>query len=168
MTLSQRRLLLLATFLWAAGLLFLPIRDELVTGYFSGNSPETQTFLAANEVHTCSIAMGFNGHPAGIMGLVFFALMPFFVVWQSFSLRRPFSLPARAFIQMQALLLFLGGPYCYYMITFQQGYFSNAEHTTEIAWGGWILFAQNILLAIFLFSALAMPDGKTARLFGRR
>ncbi len=168
MTLRNRRLLLLATFLWAAGLLFLPIRNEIVTGYFSGNSPETQTFRAANEIHTCSIAIDFNGHPAGIKGLVFFALMPFFVVWQSFSIRRPYTLPVRALIQMQALLLFLGGPYCYYMITFTQGYFSNAAYTTEVAWGGWILFAQNILVAVFLFTALAMPGGKTARLFSPR
>ncbi|MDQ3108482.1 MAG: hypothetical protein M3R17_01185 [Bacteroidota bacterium] len=167
-SLAKRRILLLLTFLLAIALLFVPIRVDRVTGYYHGNTPETQNFTAANEVHVSSLAIGFNGSPGGIPGLFFFALMPFFVVWESISFKRPFSLPGKAFLQLQALLLFLGGPYCYYMITYQQGNFYDTAHETGMSWGGYILVIQNILLAAILFSAVANQKGKTAKFFGER
>jgi hypothetical protein len=167
-SLVKRRILLLVTFCWAIGLLFVPIRIDRVTGYYHGNTPETQNFVPANEVHVSSLAIGFNGSPGGIPGIFFFALMPFFVVWESFSFKRPFSLPGKAFLQLQALLLFLGAPYCFYMITYQQGNFYDAVHETEMSWGGYVLTIQDILLAVFLFSVVANQKGKTAKFFGER
>jgi hypothetical protein len=164
----KKRILLLIAFLWAIGFLFIPIRIDKVKGYYKGDTPETQTFTPANEVHETSLAINFNGSPAGIPGLFFFALMPFFVIWESFSFKRPFSLPGKAFLQLQALLLFLGGPYCYYMITYQQGNFYDTVHETGMSWGGYILVIQDILLAAFLFSAVANQKGKTATFFGMR
>ena len=168
LSLRAKRILLIITFLWAIGLLFVPMRVDRVTGYYSGNSPDTQKFTPANEEHVTSLAIGFNGSPAGIPGLLFFALMPFFVVWESFSFKRPFSLSGKAFLQLQALFLFLGGPYCYYMITYQEGNFYDAVHTTEMAWGGFVLTLQNILLAGLLFFAVANQKGKLAEFFGER
>jgi hypothetical protein len=167
-SLAKKRILLLLTFLWAIGILFVPIRKDEVKGYYHGNTPETQTFTKADEVHECSLAIGFNGSPGGIGGIFFFALMPFFVTWESFSFKRPFSLPGKAFLQLQALLLFLGGPYCYYMITYQEGNFYDTVHETNLSWGGYILVFQNILLAAFLFSAVANQKGWTAQFFGER
>lgn len=164
----KKRILLLITFLWAIGFLFIPIRIDTVKGYYHGDTPDTQTFTPANEVHETSLAINFNGSPAGIPGLFFFALMPFFVIWESFSFKRPFSLPGKAFLQLQALLLFLGGPYCYYMITYQQGNFYDTVHETGMSWGGYILVIQDILLAAFLFSAVANQKGWTAKFFGVR
>jgi hypothetical protein len=90
------------------------------------------------------------------------------VVWESFSFKRPFSLPGKAFLQLEAFLLFLGAPYCYYMITYQEGNFYDTVHKTELGWGGYVLLAQDILLAAFLFSAVANQKGKTAKFFGER
>lgn len=168
MSIAKKRILLLIAFLWAIGLLFVPIRVDRVTGYYHGDTPETQNFTPANEVHESSLAIHFNGNPGGIAGIFFFALMPFFVVWESFSFQRPFSLPGKAFLQLQALLLFLGAPYCYYMITYQEGNFYDAVHQTEMSWGGYVLVIQNILLAAFLFSAVANQKGRTAQFFGAR
>lgn len=167
-SLVKKRILLLLTFLWAIGLLFVPIRVDKVTARYEGNTPETQKYIPVNEVKESSLAIGFNGSPGGIPGLFFFALMPFFVVWESFSFKRPFSLPGKAFLQLQALLLFLGGPYCYYMITYQQGNFYDTVHQTELGWGGFILVIQDVLLAVFLFSVVANQNGKTAQFFGAR
>jgi hypothetical protein len=166
--LVKKRILLLLTFLWAIGLLFVPIRVDRVAGYYHGDTPETQTFTPAKEAHVSSLAIGFNGSPGGIPGLFFFALMPFFVVWESFSFKRPFSLPGKAFLQLQALLLFLGAPYCFYMITYQEGNFYDTVHKTELGWGGYILLAQDILLAAFLFSVVANQKGKASAFFGER
>lgn len=167
-SLVKKRIFLLITFLWAVGFLFIPIRIDRVTGYYHGDTPDTQTFTPANEVHETSLAINFNGNPAGIPGLFFFALMPFFVVWESFSFKRPFTLPGKAFLQLQALLLFLGAPYCYYMITYQQGNFYDTVHETEMSTAGYILVVQNILVAAFLFSAVADQKGKTAKFFRAR
>ena len=166
--LNQRRLLLAIVFLWGIGISFLPIRNDVVTGYYKGETPDTRVLVPAHETHTSSILIGFNGHPGGIAGLMLFALFPFLIVWESFSIRRPFSLPARAFLQLQALMLFLGGPYCFYMATFEEGNFSDAVHTTQMGWGGWILFAQDILLAAFVFTIVANQKGKFAELFEER
>lgn len=168
MPLLKRRIILFFFLLWGTGLLFLPIRNDIVTGYYHGTTPETRTTDTIHETITSSIVIGFNGHPAGILGLIFFAMMPFFVTWQSFGIKRPFALGQRAFLQLQALLLFLGAPYCYYMATFAFGNFYDAEHTTTMAIGGWILFAQNILLGLFIFSAIAMQNGITGRFFDER
>lgn len=167
-SLVKKRILLLLTFLWAIGLLFVPIRVDRVTARYEGTTPETQKYIPVNEVKVSSLAIGFNGSPGGIPGLFFFALMPFFVVWESFSFKRPFSLPGKAFLQLQALLLFLGGPYCYYMITYQQGNFYDTVHQTGLGWGGFILVIQDVLLAAFLFSVVANQKGKTAQFFGAR
>jgi hypothetical protein len=167
-SLVKRRILLLITFLWAVGFLFIPIRKDVVSVRITGNTPDTQVFTPVNEVHICSLAIDFNGSPGGIPGLFFFALMPFFLVWESFNFKRPFTLPGKAFLHLQSLLLFLGAPYCYYMITYQQGNFYDAVHKTEMAWGGYVLCAIDILLAGFLFSAVADQKGKTAQFFGER
>lgn len=168
MSLKSRRLLLLFCFLWAVGCLFFPVRHDNVTGRYTGDTPDTHQFIPASETVTSSLAIGFNGHPAGIAGLFFFLLMPFFIVWESFSFKRPFSYGANAFMRLQALLLILGAPYCYYMATFEFGNFSNTEHTTTMAWGGWILFAQNLLLGILLFIVLASPKSRLASFFSER
>src|SRR5882757_5284398 len=115
LSLKKRRLFLLLAFLWGIGFLFVPVRREIVTGYYTGTTPDNQVFTPKYEVHQSSLAFHFDGNPAGIPGILFFALMPFFVIWESFSFKRPFTLPGKAFLQLEALLLFLGGPYCYYM-----------------------------------------------------
>ncbi|HLG03878.1 MAG TPA: hypothetical protein VI731_09810, partial [Bacteroidia bacterium] len=133
-----------------------------------GNSPATHQLIPANETVSSALFSGFNGHPAGIAGLMFFALMPFFLVWESFGIRRPFSYPANAFLKLQALFLFLGAPYCYYIATYQHGIFYDREHTTELAWGGWILFVQNIFFGALIFTIIAAPNGKLAALFEQK
>lgn len=149
-------------------MLFVPIRQEIITGIYTGDTPETQKFIPASYVETCSIAIGFKGHPGGIVGLFFFLLMPFFIVWESFSFKRPFSYGAMTFMRLQALLLFLGAPYCFYIATYDEGYFIDRRHETTLAWGGWLLFALNILLGIFLFTALVAPNSRLARFFPER
>jgi hypothetical protein len=172
MTISHnaRRILLIFTILWVVGLLFVPMRRDVVTGYYKGDSPETLKLVAVNEVHVTALASaeGFNGGPGAVGGLIFFALFPFFIVWQSFSFKRPFSLSGKAFLQLEALFLFLGGPYCYYMITYQEGNFYDAVHETSLAWGGFVLVLQNVLVAGLLFFAVANQKGKLAKFFGER
>ncbi|GAB4136982.1 MAG: hypothetical protein Fur0041_11610 [Bacteroidia bacterium] len=168
MTSTQRKVLLWSAFAIGIVLLFLPVRNDVVTGYYSSDDPATRTLIPAQETHVSSVLIGFNGHPAGIAGLIFFALMPFFVIAQSFSVKKPFTLPARALIQLQALLMFIGGAYVYYIITYQHGYFSNAEHTTEPAWGGWIFVVYEIFFGVILFWILADPESKPGRLFENR
>ena len=163
-TLKQRRLLLLLTFLWVVAYLFIPIRNDVVSEVYEGVSPETLV-LRAEASDNYSTLLNFNGHPAGIVGILFFLMMPFFIVWESFSINRPFAIPARAFLQLQALLLFIGAPYTHYMITYQHGVFRNTTHETALAWGGVVLCAQNILLAVYLFWILAIPEGKAAEFF---
>lgn len=167
LTLTQRRILLLATFLWVVAYLFIPIRNDAVSSVYEGISPETLKLRAAVSDNYSSL-LNFNGHPAGIAGIIFFLLMPFFVVWQSFNIQRPFGIAVRAFLQLQALLLFLGAPYTYYMITYQHGVFRNTAHITDMAWGGWLLCTQNFLLAVYLFWVLAVPEGKAARFYNER
>lgn len=168
MSLNRRRIVLLICFLWGTAMLFIPLRSDRITGYYHGDSPEMRSLDTVHETITGSIAIGFNGHPAGIGGLVFFVYMPFLLVWQSFNIRRPFPIGQRAFLQLQALFLFLGAPYCYYISTFDYGVFMNAEHTTVMAIGGWMLFFQNILAGVFVFSAIAMPNGITGRFFDEK
>jgi hypothetical protein len=165
MSLKTRRLLLLFCFLWAIAFLFVPVRKDIITGHFNGN-PET--VVPFNQTVISSLAIGFNGYPAGIAGAVFFLLMPFFLVWQSFSIKRPFSYAANAFLKLQSLMLILGAPYCHYMITSDYGTFSNTQHTATLAWGGWILFAQNILLGVWVFAALFSPGSRLAGIFQER
>ena len=167
-SLVKKGILLIICFFWAIGFLFIPIRKDVVTMRISGDTPDTQVFTPVNEVHVSSLAIDFNGSPGGIPAILFFALMPFFVVWESFNFKRPFTLPGKAFLQLQSILLFLGAPYCYYMITYQQGNFYDAVHKTEMAIGGYILCAVDILLAGFLFSVVANQKGKTAQFFGER
>ncbi|HTL80138.1 MAG TPA: hypothetical protein VL651_00460 [Bacteroidia bacterium] len=167
-SLKTRRILLLICFLWVVGFIFIPIRKDLLTGQYTGNTPETSVLSAQNEVVSSSLAIGFNGHPAGILGIILFALMPFFIVWESFSLKRPFSYPAQAFLKLQSLLCFLGAPYTYYMITYQNGNFSDSIHHTQMGEGGYILFVQNILVAIFLFGIVGNQKGKWAQFFDER
>jgi hypothetical protein len=164
MTLKQRRFLLVVTLLWVIAFLFIPIRNDVLSAYFDGNSPDTLHIRTTNQIESGSL-LHFNGHPAGIVGILFFLLMPFFLVWQSFSIRRPFAIPIRTFLQLQALLLFLGAPYTYYIITYQHGVFSNMQHNTIMAWGGWLLCSQNVFLAVCLFWILASPESKPARFY---
>lgn len=165
MSKNKKRLLLAALFLFGVALLFLPIRLDHVSGIIEGNDPSHLKITDRNEDHYCSVLMGFNGHPVGIAGIIFFALMPFFVAWQSFSIRRPFGLAATAFLKLEATLMFIGAPYVWYMITYQQGYFENTMHETSPAFGGWILIAYEIISGILLYTILADPKGKLARLF---
>jgi hypothetical protein len=169
-SLKTRRIFLIITILWVVGLLFIPMRRDVISGHYTGNSPETQKFVPAHEEHVTALLSegGFNGGPGAVGGLLFFALFPFFIVWESFNFKRPFSLPGKAFLQLEALLLFLGGPYCYYMITYQQGNFYDTVHITSLAWGGWLLVLQNVLVAALLFIAVANQKGKFAKFFGER
>lgn len=162
---GKKRLLLLALFLFGVTLLFLPVRVDHVSGIIQGNNPTDLKVIDANEDYYCSVLIGFNGHPVGVAGLIFFALMPFFVVWQSFSMTRPFGLATSAFLKLQAMLMFIGGPYVWYMITYEHGYFGNTNHETFPAIGGWILIGYQITSGILLFTILANPKGKLATLF---
>ncbi|MGL5889639.1 MAG: hypothetical protein ACRC3B_07135 [Bacteroidia bacterium] len=164
LTHNKRKLLLLLTFLWVVAYLFIPIRNDAVSVVYEGISPETLV-LRAEASDNYSTLLNFNGHPGGIIGILFFLMMPFFIVWESFSIHRPFAIPVRAFLQLQALLLFLGAPYTYYMITYHHGVFRNTTHETVMAWGGVLLCIQNILLAVYLFWILAIPEGKAAGFF---
>lgn len=164
---TQRRILLLFTFLWGVAFLFIPIRYDVVSAVYDGTTPETMQLRTVSALNPCTL-LNFNGHPAGIVGILFFVLMPFFVVWQSFSITRPMGIGVRAFLQLQALLLFLGAPYLHYMITYQHGVFRNTQHDTQMAWGGVVLVVVNILLAVFLFWTLAAPESKPARFYLQR
>ncbi|MBI3511235.1 MAG: hypothetical protein HY064_11270 [Bacteroidetes bacterium] len=167
-SLLRRRILLLLTFLWMIGLIFIPVRKDILSGHYEGDTPTTSHLVKKNQVVSSSVAIGFNGHPGGIAALLFFMLMPFFIVWESFNLKRPFSFPARTFLQLEALLLFLGAPYCYYIATYQNGNFYEDVHKTELAIGGDILFVQNIVIAVYLFVVLGNPNGKWAQFFDER
>jgi hypothetical protein len=168
MNVKTRKLILWIALAWAIALLFIPIRNDYVTGYYDGNTPETKVMYEANDVYTSSILVKFHGHPGGIGGLMFFAFMPVLIIWQSFNMKQPFRLAQRSFLQLQALVLFLGAPYCYYMSTFESEYFYDTKHVTEMAIGGWVLFAQNILTAFFLFTAIAIPNGWSGKFFEKR
>ena len=167
-SLRTKRILLFSALVIGIIVLFLPVRNDYVTGYYIGDLPDTQTIQPANDVFTASVLINFPGHPAGIAGLILFALLPFLVLWQSFSIKRPFSLPARAFIQLQAMLMFIGGPYFYYMITFRSIAYADTVHTVGLAWGGWILCLQSVLGGILLFTVLLNPEGRIAQLFDKR
>lgn len=169
-SLNTRRIILALTFLWMVGLLFVPMRRDVITGHYIGDSPETQQFVPAHEEHVTALLSpeGFNGGPGAVGGLIFFALMPFFVVWESFSFKRPFSLSGKAFLQLHALFIFLGAPYCSYMITYQQGNFYDTVHVTSMAWGGIVLFVQNVLLAALMFVAVANQKGRLAKFYDER
>ncbi|HTF02424.1 MAG TPA: hypothetical protein VK826_00300, partial [Bacteroidia bacterium] len=86
-------------------------------------------------------------------------------VLQSFSMRRPFGLATTAFLKLQATLMFIGGPYVWYIITYQQGYFANTVHETSPGWGGWLLIAYVIGSGMTLYWMLTVPKGKLASLF---
>jgi hypothetical protein len=165
MTIQIRRIILFTCLVWGIALLFFPIRTDVITGRYTGNTPDTSVLTAVQESVTSSIAIRFNGHPGGIFALAFFAFMPFLVCWQSFGIERPFAIGKRTFLQLQALFLFLGAPYCYYISTFEFGYFYDTVHTTQMAFGGKILFAQNVLLSIFIFTAIGFSNGITGRFF---
>ncbi|HEU4719488.1 MAG TPA: hypothetical protein VFU15_16710 [Bacteroidia bacterium] len=165
---KYRRVLMFVFLAWGIAMLFIPVRKETISGFYKGDTPDTRIFVEQHQVDYSSVALGFSGHTGGIFALAFFMLMPFFIFAEAGSFKRPFSLPARAFLQLQALLLFLGAPYCFYIATFEGGYYYDAVHSTTLAAGGWILFAQNIIFGAFLFSALGFPNGKTASLFGSR
>lgn len=161
----QKRFLLLALFLFGVALLFLPVRVDHISGIIQGTNPSNLKVVATSEDYYCSVFVGFNGHPVGIVGLIFFALMPFFIVAQSFSVSRPFSFMAITLLRLQALLMFIGGPYVWYMITYQHGYFSNTTHDTSPAIAGWILISYVIVSGMLLFAMIANPKGKLAKLF---
>jgi hypothetical protein len=162
---SHKRILLAALFLFGVTLLFFPVRLDHVTGIISGNGPAERQITPANIDYYSSVLLDFNGHPVGIAGIIFFALMPFLVVWQSFSIQRPFGLAATAFLKLQARLMFIGAPYVWYMITYQHGYFGNTTHETSPAFAGWILIVYELVCGVLLFAILADPKGKLARLF---
>src|SRR5687768_3696117 len=112
---THKRILLAALFLFGVTLLFFPVRVDHVSGIISGDDPSHLQLTPVNDDYYSSVLSGFNGHPVGIAGIIFFALMPFFVVWQSFSIQRPFGLAATAFLKLEATLMFIGGPYVWYM-----------------------------------------------------
>ena len=164
MSKNKKRILLWALFLFGIALLFLPVRVDHVSQIISG-TPDALQYTEADEDHYCSVFIGFNGHPVGIALIMLFALTPFFVVAQSFSIQRPFGFTAVTLLRLQALLMFVGGPYLWYMITYQHGYFSNTKHETMPAWGGWILIGYVILSGILLYWILVAPKSKIANLF---
>lgn len=164
---TKKKIFLWALFLFGIALLFLPIRVDHVTQVMSG-TPNDMTYTDVNEDYYCSVIFGFNGHPVGIALIILFALTPFFVVAQSFSITRPFGFTATALLRLQALLMFVGGPYVWYMITYQHGYFSNTTHTTSPAWGGWLLIGYIVTSGILLYWILSDPKSKLAELFPQR
>jgi hypothetical protein len=164
---TKKKMLLWALFLFGIALLFLPIRVDHVSQVITG-TPDAITYSEANEDHYCSVFIGFNGHPVGIALLLLFALGPFGIVAQSFSIKRPFSFTAITLLRLQALLMFVGGPYVWYMITYQHGYFSNTVHDTNPAWGGWLLISYVVLSGILLYWILVAPKSKIAGLFEER
>lgn len=168
MSKSKKRILLWALFFFGMALLFLPIRVDHVTQIISGSGPDSLTITETNELHYSSVFIGFNGHPVGIALLFLFALLPFFVVAQSFSVQRPFGFTAITLLRLQALLMFIGAPYVWYMITYQHGYFSNTTHTTSPAWAGWLLITYLIVGGILLYWILSDPKSKIAQLFSER
>lgn len=164
---TKKRILLWALFLFGIALLFLPVRVDHVSQIISGN-PNALTITDTNQDFYCSVFIGFNGHPVGIALILLFALTPFFVVAQAFSTTRPFSFTATTLLRLQALLMFIGGPYLWYMITYQHGYFSNTTHETSPAWGGWLLIGYVILSGILLYWILVAPKSRIAALFDER
>lgn len=164
MSRTKKKILLWALFLFGIALLFLPIRVDHVTQLITGNGPDSLTITDTNQDFYCSVFIGFNGHPVGVAGIMLFALLPFFVVAQSFSVKRPYSFAAITLLRLQALLMFIGGPYVWYMITYQHGYFSNTTHTTDPAWAGWLLIAYIISSGMLLYAMLSAPKSKLAAL----
>ena len=167
MSKNKKRILLWALFLFGIALLFLPVRVDHVSQMVSG-SPDSLVYTDVNEDYYCSVFIGFNGHPVGVALIMLFALTPFFVVAQSFKVTRPFSFAAITLLRLQALLMFVGGPYLWYMITYQQGYFSNTIHETDPAWGGWLMIGYIILSGMLLYYILVAPKSKIAKLFDER
>lgn len=165
MSKNNKRILLWALFLFGITLLFLPIRVDHVTEIISGDQPDSLTTSKTDQDFYSSAFIGFNGHPVGIAGIMFFALMPFFVVAQSFSIHRPFGFAAGAILKLEATLMFIGGPYVWYMITYQHGYFSNTTHETSPAWGGWVLISYVVVSGMILYGILSAPKSKIAGLF---
>lgn len=157
-----------ALFLFGIALLFLPVRVDHVTQVISGNTPDSLTLTDTNMDYYCSVFIGFNGHPIGIALILLFALAPFGIVMQSFSITRPFGFAAVTFLRLQALLMFIGGPYLWYMITYQHGYFSHTTHETDPAWGGWLLIGYVVLAGILLYWIITDPKSKIAQLFDER
>lgn len=153
-----------ALFLFGIALLFLPIRVDHVTQIIEGGTPSSLTYTDTNQDFYSAAFIGFNGHPAGVVLIMLFALTPFFVVAQSFSVKRPFGFAAVTLLRLQALVMFVGGPYVWYAITYEHGYFSNTTHTTDPAWAGWILIAYIISSGILLYAMLAAPKSKLAAL----
>lgn len=162
---THKRILMAALFLFGVALLFFPVRLDHVSGVFSENGLSGRKVVPASIDYYSSVFAGFNGHPVGIAGIIFFALMPFFVVWQSFSIQRPFGLAATAFLKLEATFMFIGAPYVWYMITYEHGYFRNTVHETSPAFAGWILIGYELICGVLLFAMLADPKGKLARLF---
>jgi hypothetical protein len=167
MSKNRKRVLLWALFLFGIALLFLPVRVDHVSQIISG-TPDAKVAVDANEDYYCSVFIGFNGHPAGIALIMLFALTPFFVIAQSFNVKRPFTFAAITLLRLQALWMFVGGPYLWYTITYQHGNFSNTVHETSPAWGGWILIGYIIGSGIALYWILVAPKSKIARLFDER
>jgi hypothetical protein len=167
MSKNKKRILLWALFLFGIALLFLPVRVDHVSQIISGG-PDALTYTDAVQDYYCSVFIGFNGHPVGIALILLFALGPFGIVAQSFSVTRPFGFTATALLRLQALLMFIGGPYLWYMITYQHGYFSNTIHETEPAWGGWLLIGYCVLSGILLYWILVAPKSRIAEIFEER
>lgn len=167
MSKNKKRILLWALFLFGIALLFLPVRVDHVTQIITGG-PDDVSYTDFAQDHYCSVFIGFNGHPVGVALIMLFALAPFFVVAQSFSVKRPFTFAAVTLLRLQALLMFIGGPYLWYMITYQHGYFSNTVHVTEPAWGGWLMISYVVLSGILLYWILVAPKSKIAQLFAER
>lgn len=165
MSINSKKILLWALFLFGLTLLFLPVRVDHITGILAGNDPSDVHVVPVIQDYYSSALIGFNGHPAGILFLILFALTPFFVVAQSFSVSRPFGFTAIVLLRLEALLMFIGGPYLWYIITYDHGYFSDMKHETSPAIGGWILILYEIVSGILLYTILANPKGKLAQLF---
>lgn len=167
MSKNKKRILLWALFLFGIALLFFPVRVDHVSQIISG-TPDALTYENANKDYYSSVFIGFNGHPVGIALIMLFALGPFGIVAQSFSVTRPFGFAAVTLLRLQALLMFVGGPYVWYMITYQHGYFSNTIHETDPAWGGWLLISYVVLSGMLLYWILVAPKSKIAQLFDER
>ncbi len=164
MSKNKKRILLWALFLFGIALLFLPVRVDHVSQIISGG-PDALILTDAVGDYYCSVFIGFNGHPIGIALILLFAMGPFGIVAQSFSITRPFGFMASTVLRLQALLLFIGGPYVWYMITYEHGYFSNTIHDTYPAWGGWLLMTYVVVSGVILYWIVAAPQSKLAQLF---
>jgi hypothetical protein len=167
MTLTAKRILVLALAVLGTCWLLVPLRLDVITGYYQGETPETSVLVPMYQELTSTVIQ-LDTHPASKLFICLFAFAPCLLVWKSFSIRKPFTLPTRALMQLSGLVLFLGAAYTMYIITYKNGGLSMTECKTSLTVGGILLAAQNFLTGAYIFSVVGIPDGKHAALFEYR